>query len=808
MFNFLNSHRLRVAIGLSFMLVLGLTSFASSLPATLAETFDSPLDGSEKVVLQEKVYPDGALDFQIILRNSSDSNVLNVQVTDALHPRLDLVAATVEPNILGTCSEDVGVVTCNLMFVPPSSPVTLTLQTQVKSESFVIGTDITNTATISDSTNLIQTNVVTATMANFEKVTSQVDDPWNNQFFSERGTYTIKGRAWSGATHPAFPETPVLHPITYTTGNNWYFVTWGKITDAFIYILEESKKDPHFMNPTEVSTSEQSYYAEGKSIGTYYYRVRARNVTGESRWSNVVSVTVASSTRSAFELEPTVPALVVAADTPHIEVNIKQAGAADNWITVTNVTAASGGDWWDWTYDWELPVFNDDTGYVIQTRAKMASGNYGDVDTIAVTIRNGTRYVYMPLVVRRWPPVPYSTTLDAISNTDGDNVFMLTWVYGNHPDAPATSYTLQQAKDEAFTTEVVNYAGIAALSYQVTVSTPGVYYYRVRAFNSYGQGPVSNARSITILPRAPVMNAIDNADEETSYTVSWAASWGAAQYLLWESTSSDMADPQLIYNGTDLSYPVSDKESGTYYYMVVAAYGDIMSGWSNIVSTSVVAGYSDDFSDDDSGWRRGSYKITDDDGDEITVASSWYESNTYRMKILLNKWGVNNRRMEIIRAPYQHFDDTYDVQVEHKFVRADDQSESPIGGKAGLIFRADYSSSKGVYTKIYVFEWNFEGECEVHKYWDIDSAVVKVDLTEMDPELGGWRYTDCTSGGYDHRVYPRAEVRGSKVTFYMGDTKITSLSGVGSNSRLGLITGSWDYTPVESLFDNFEVIDK
>ncbi len=787
-----------MAVG-AFCLAAGLNSL--SHPEIGGAQSSPPLVNSEKIALSNKIYPDGAVSFQIVLRNGSGATVTGVRITDTLHARLAFVSASVAPEAwLGSCSATGNVVSCDISAVPVNSPVTVTLQAQVKPSSFVIGTVVTNTAWIDDGTTVFQTNVVTATMADYEIATSQIDDPWNGQRLTTRGTYTVRGRTWTGA-HPEFPTTPTLRPIAYVAGRDWYFVEWEAAASALVYVLQESE-DPYFDQiAREWEMSSTSQYISGQAAGTYYYRVKARNAAGDSRWSDVEAVTVVPSAWLAHEWEAA-PARPMT-DAPQVEITVRRVGeTTGTWVPVTTVVASSIGSWWDWSYVWALPEEQEPTQYVLQTRARMADGVYGPVDTITVTISNGKLFTYMPLVTRRWPPIPYPPQLAPISNPDGDNQFTVSWTY-NDASIPATSYTLQRANDPAFTVNVMTYPNLSETAYAVTTDAPGVYYYRVRGVNSYGNGEWSNVQSVTVLPDTPTLNAINNPDQLSTYLVSWNAAWGAVEYVLEEATVSDFSNAVVVYTGSALAYTASDRAAGTYYYRVLARYGDLSSAWSNVVATTVSAGYFDDFSDKESGWFRGVYE-----DDDRGVASGLYFNGTYRLKILLDRLGLNNKRMVIVQAPYRHPDNTYDVEVDHRFVVADDQAVDPTAGKAGLVFRADYNDSCKCFSTIYVFEWNFEGACSMHRYANIPTPIPIVWTLKSDPPLDqGW-LGGCVPAGYDKNVHVLVQVRGDVATIYANDKQVGQFTGIGSDNRVGLITGSWERTPVESLFDNFRVTDR
>ena len=85
---------------------------------------------------------------------------------------------------------------------------------------------------------------------------------------------------------------PVLNPINNPTGDYDYTVNWGTVERATEYVLEEDD-NINFSSPAVVYQGAlTSKNISGKDLGTYYYRVKASNIYGESGWSNIQSTTV------------------------------------------------------------------------------------------------------------------------------------------------------------------------------------------------------------------------------------------------------------------------------------------------------------------------------------------------------------------------------------------------------------------------------------------------------------------------------------------------------------------------------------
>jgi hypothetical protein len=105
--------------------------------------------------------------------------------------------------------------------------------------------------------------------------------------------------------------------------------------------------------------------------------------------------------------------------------------------------------------------------------------------------------VYLPLTMKRWPPVPFTSHLNAIDNADQDNSYTVRWQKANL----ATTYVLQESTNASFSDARVVYQGYA-LSWSTPSSgkTPNAYYYRVKARNSWGESPWSNVQGVEVYP--------------------------------------------------------------------------------------------------------------------------------------------------------------------------------------------------------------------------------------------------------------------------------------------------------------------
>ncbi len=97
-------------------------------------------------------------------------------------------------------------------------------------------------------------------------------------------------RSW-----PRPPETPALHAIQNPGGDGGYTVSWSTAERATSYVLQEAAQATAPTSgdfATVYNDTGTSHDVAGKGAGRYHYRVKARNSSGDSGWSNVEWVDV------------------------------------------------------------------------------------------------------------------------------------------------------------------------------------------------------------------------------------------------------------------------------------------------------------------------------------------------------------------------------------------------------------------------------------------------------------------------------------------------------------------------------------
>ena len=130
---------------------------------------------------------------------------------------------------------------------------------------------------------------------------------------------------------------------------------------------------------------------------------------------------------------------------------------------------------------------------------------------------------YLPLVVKRWPPIPDAPVLNSIYNPGGGSSYVVSW---NSVDL-ATSYTLQEATNASFSGAVTRYYG-SDTWWIATGKAPGTYYYRVKASNSWGDSGWSNTQQTAVWPTTTTFYSVADAMVRSGYPDS---KYGGLSYM-------------------------------------------------------------------------------------------------------------------------------------------------------------------------------------------------------------------------------------------------------------------------------------
>ncbi|MCJ7550287.1 MAG: hypothetical protein MUQ30_11465 [Anaerolineae bacterium] len=477
------------------------TGFSAVLAAPAAA-----LEASKSVSSQE-IAPGQSLQYTLVLTNTSGTSLSNVRAGDALDPSLSYVLGSDHYDPPGTPGYDGVVVNNTITFtiatMAPDSVVTITFDADL-SPSAVPDTTIDNVAEIySDTVYVLDTNTASFDVSPTPDL--QIYSPESGVVITQQPSQTleISGRVWAQFDPAPFPDAPVLQPISNFGGIGSFTVSWDAAADAANYVLQESSTEG-FDSPTDygVPAPATSKFVAGKSVGTYYYRVAAYNALSRpSRWSNVEVVTVTSGSLAALWVGADDILSVDAVDLTVADALVAVQVSTNNGATWHDATLTENpSGWWDWTYDWELPE-GDGVQQPIAARANYtAGGDYG-TDTITVTLDNSTFLVYVPIIFKYWPPIPYAPTLNDIEVIGDGEDLRVSWTYsdGSASIPDPTEYQLQEATDVNFTQNVADYTIFDSdnNASKDLLDKRGTFYYRVRGKNTYGYGLWSVVKSIS-----------------------------------------------------------------------------------------------------------------------------------------------------------------------------------------------------------------------------------------------------------------------------------------------------------------------
>jgi hypothetical protein len=347
------------------------------------------------------------------------------------------------------------------------------------------------------------------------------------------------------------PDTPSLAPIDNSDGDDDYTVIWSEVATAVSYTLEEDDNED-FSSPIEVySGSELLYSVTGKAVGTWHYRVKANNSWVSSIWSNPEWVEVPLGTPELYPIDN--------AD--------RDRNYLVEWSQVTGASTYTLQE--DDDPDFGSPVTlyeganrqylvsNQSVGtwyYRVRASAGSMISQWSQTQEAIV----GATKVYVPLVVRAWPPITGGPELLPIDNSDGDGSYTVSWT-----TVPGVeSYVLEEARDMAFSNAEELYSG-SSTSYDVTGRGASRLYYRVKARTAAGDTDWSNTEYVDIFLEAePNDVAPDQANGPLMSTFTYYAQF---------PNPGDINDYFFfdLYSGGDVEVSLRNIPSGRNYDLVL-----------------------------------------------------------------------------------------------------------------------------------------------------------------------------------------------------------------------------------------------
>jgi fibronectin type 3 domain-containing protein len=336
-------------------------------------------------------------------------------------------------------------------------------------------------------------------------------------------------------------------------------VSWGSVSGASGYrVYRATSSGGYYSNIT--STSGAYYTDSGLSSNTtYYYKVSAWNDYGESSQSSY-----ASATTSAPGM-PATPANVTAEAQSSSSINV-------SWGSVSGAS-----------------------GYRVY-RANSSGGYYSVVDSTSSTsytdtgLSSNTTYYYK---VSAWndygessqSSYDYATTsggsgvpatpTDVVATAQSSSSISVSWgsVSG------ASGYRVYRASSSGgYYSELGSTYGTSYTDNGLSSNT--TYYYKVSAWNAYGEGSQSSYASATTsapgMPATPT-DVVATAQSSSSISVSWGFVSGASGYRVYRADSSS-GYYSVVDSTSDTFYTDTGLSSNTAYYYKVSAYNSAGEG--------------------------------------------------------------------------------------------------------------------------------------------------------------------------------------------------------------------------------------
>ncbi len=419
-----------------------------------------------------------------------------------------------------------------------------------------------------------------------------------------------------------------------------------------------------------------------------------------------------------------------------------------------------------------------------------------------------------------WSPVrqgkaapPDPPTLNEVPAPNTDRTFVINWSSVNipvqRPGVAVDRYVLQEAFDPEFK-EIRQELRTSQTWLQLSgASSYGAFYYRVRADDDdcWGAGPWSNIRrGAAVPPDPPVLNQQPRFNAADSYLVSWSpvsvpSGVTVDHYVLQESTSPDFASVrrEWVVPGTSQAVPL-DWTYRTLYYRVRADsarwWGE--GPWSSVLEFYIT--YFDDFSDPESGWSRMEVLVIPDTGTHYRLR---YEYGHYRIMIDQGGPYIWFHQPDAL-APFTPPSDKYCVETTMRFEKGQppytQYNYYPYWANAGIVFGANDANTDLYALCLSVGSKGSMGWFVVHNpSYSFPRKGCSYKSGVIPGEDGGLNA--------DKWYKLQASVDGDTVTIYInGVYKGTyTMPWLSSMTRVGVVGGDYEITPVDVRFDYFKV---
>ena len=414
-----------------------------------------------------------------------------------------------------------------------------------------------------------QASFATATLAGSSATTTFTDTGLNpgSQYYYEVSAVNANGESDKSAP-PATTFTINIPPTgvavteaSQTALSVSWIVAEGSVTGYKVYHATAAAGPFTLAGPSPGTSFGDDGLLSGKQ---YFYEVSTVNGGGESAKSNPIA--------SGFTIPPT-PIGIIATPTSSSSIIL-------TWTASTGATSYSVSR--DTTAAFTGPTvvgtpttnsFTDNTGLSAGTQYyyEISAIDSGGASPLSSPPTTATTLPASPLAPANVAATPVSATSVTVTWDPSTGANVYTVYRSTSPSGPFTSpihkITMSPLGPKGQT-------GTVLTTFTDTGLTPNtVYYYKIRASNSGGTSPLSEAASVSTLPLPPAPPGSVKATtlSTSSISVSWTASPTAAIYSIFRSSSpSGPFDTQV---GTSTISPFIDNTlvSGTKYYYQISA---------------------------------------------------------------------------------------------------------------------------------------------------------------------------------------------------------------------------------------------
>lgn len=398
--------------------------------------------------------------------------------------------------------------------------------------------------------------------------------------------------------------------------------------------------------------------------------------------------------------------------------------------------------------------------------------------------------------------VNYSTGLNASTGTWGRVGNVITWTGLLTPDDEVAITFVVQITDTMNEGASFSFVNTAMITGAGSLVTPSVEAMAITTFTIW----------LPLIfheyPPIPELYDIPTPGDNNSYRVSWEPIETDPPhdgYVLQEATNASFTENVKQWT-TYNTYRDFEKglTAGTFYYRVrvddADSWGEGL--WSNVESVSI--GFYDDFSDPSSGWPKKSVLVIPETDTHYRLR---YEYGHYRIMVDPGGPPIWFYQPDAL-APYRPPTDKYCVETRVRFMKDQPPYDSstwdyyPFWANAGLVFGVDEANHN-----LYAMCLSVGADGKLG-WFVVNNPVYSY------PKKG-CNYVNGVVGGEDagslameawHRF--QVSVDGNSVTVYIDGVRKGSwtMYGLSDTTRVGLIGGDYEVTPVDVRFDNFRVV--